>query len=168
MQGAWKIISWAAGKGDGEEEEAKFTTGLDFDSPVKQSWIPGVEAEEEFIGYPKLETPGVGYPKLETPGVGYPELEISGSPGSSGSDRAGFDDDSSSQVTVEEPEDPLVQRFRKFLSEAEVEAAVAPVSPSPGTTNNSLHMLLSNQNKFTSKLMRRVCVIKSNLMVPGN
>lgn len=119
MQGAWKLLSWAAGKGD-EEDGGKFAAGLDFTSPMKDSWIPGVEGEEEFVDSP--------------------DMEVLGSPGSSrGSSECGpssswadADDESlnSAQVAVEEPEDPLAQRFRKFLSEAE--AAVAPPSPSYG------------------------------------
>ena len=119
MQGAWKLLSWAAGKGD-EEDGGKFAGGLDFTSPMKDSWIPGVEGEEELVDSP--------------------DMEVLGSPGSSrGSSECGpssswadADDESlnSAQVAVEEPEDPLAQRFRKFLSEAE--AAVAPPSPSYG------------------------------------
>lgn len=129
MQGAWKIFSWAAGKGD-EEEGAKFTSGLDFTSPVKQSWIPGVEAEDEFVDIPELEI------------TGSPSSSKSSTESGPSSRRADADHENSSQnsipVAVEEPEDPLVQRFRKFLSDAEAEAAVAPASPSYGNTNNSL------------------------------
>lgn len=138
MQGAWKILSWAAGKGE-DEEGSKFTLGSDFTSPVKQSWIPGVEGEEEFEGIPELEVTGGSSNRRSSTGGGP----------SSRRDDAGNDSPSLSSIpmAVEEPEDPLVQRFRKFLSEAEAEAAVgAPPSPSYGNSTNSvrIHMMSPN------------------------
>lgn len=116
MQGAWKLLSWAAGKGD-EVEGAKFVSGSDFTSPVKNSWIPGVEGD---VDSPDKEVLG---------SICSSKRSTESWPSSSWVDA---DDESPepTQVTVEEPEDPLAQRFRKFLSEAE--AAVAPPSPSYG------------------------------------
>ena len=128
MQGAWKLLSWAAGKGDGEEG-AKFASGMDFTSPVKSSWIPGVEGDEEFVDSPDKEV-------AQSPSSS--KISTDSGPSSSWVD-AGDESLNLTQIAVEEPDDPLAQRFRKFLSEAE--AAVAPPSPSYGNTINPSHVV---------------------------
>lgn len=134
MHGAWKILSWAAGKGD-EEEASKFSSGSDFTSPVKNSWIPGVGPdEEEFVNTPGQvedeEMPGSPTSSKSSSASGHGRSD----PSSSWADADIENSSQSSLVSLgEEPEDPLAQRFRKFLSDAE--AAVTPPSPSYGNTH---------------------------------